>query len=221
MIARTVVTGLFAGCLSLVAVPAEAQLPGPVTGRACSFVGYSVYTSPIDYVVINGGPLAAAAQGATISLRCTLQVGWANAAHAGADAVSVSSAPDSTRVTAVPPTPANYAIPGDAPYFLCTEATVDGTTYFRNGWDTTWSTNSGTPCSLGGCPQSTCLGPGLLVPLFDLVYSILDQLLDSYDATVCPVTGSLAPGVPGVAITSEGDVSWTDDDTSLDCPPDD
>lgn len=219
MIAKTMLVGLVAGCLNLVAA-APAQAEEPVAGRLCGFMLSDVHNSETQVVEISGGPLAAA-QGATISMACTLQIGGANWRHSGADAVSVASSP-SPQVTAIPPATTMAAVPYDAALFYCTQATVDGVTYYWDSWYGVWSTDDGAPCDETICQESggrsscpPCCGGGPLAPLTDFA----DSLTGDADPVVCPVLGTLAPGVPGVAVEPEGDVSLSPYWEAWNCTP--
>lgn len=209
MTAKTVLTSLVAGGLSLLAVPpAGAQSPEVASGRLCTYQISSVYNGEIDHVTLSGGPLAATAPGATISLTCTFQVGWDNRTHAGADAVAASS-PPSSQVATIPPTPGSYAVPTDALEVICTQATVDGVTYYYDTVFGAWSTDDGVRCRDNEPVNEP--PPPPLPPVFRAVQTVLDLLTDPVDPAVCPVLATLAPGVPGVAVTPDGDVRVADE----------
>jgi hypothetical protein len=60
-------------------------------------------------------------------------------------------------------------------------------------------------------------------PVIDLINMLIDLLnemvFEQIDPTICPVIGSLAPGVPGVVdITAEGDI-YILTEFFWDCPP--
>jgi hypothetical protein len=137
---------------------------------------------------VQAGPLAAAATAASIQITCTIQVGGANSTHNGTgnDADFVTSRIE-TQVVSIPPTDngqppiVSYFVPPDTPVFLCTEAIINGTSWY---WDATvvaegpvdqldtatgWTTSSGAFCDQvrsqpipgGGC--TTTYANALLV----------------------------------------------------------
>ena len=106
-IAKGAAVALVAGGLNLASVaPAGAT---PTIQRRCSFTSITdptVENGQTQAGEVNGGPITDDSQaGATITITCTIQVGGANATHAGADSVSCAgSAPAWPRSPARPAT---------------------------------------------------------------------------------------------------------------------
>ena len=180
----------------LVAAPAHADPGGE--GLLCGATwltepspGGTVWSGEID-----GGPLVAGDPESTISMRCSVQVGRANDRHSGQDAVSVESAA-STGWTAIPPTTASYAVPPGEEAYLCTEATVDGTAYYWDSAEGTWSTKGDVAC--------------LLSP--ELVRHVVDTLNSGCEADLCVPPDMTCPILATVSGT-DGDVPGV-----VECPP--
>jgi hypothetical protein len=172
-IARTAALAVLAGGLNLaVGTPAIAQAPGSsvANGRRCTFNSITDPNGEAETQVgqINAGPLAAADTGASIQITCTIQVGGANATHAGADADSVTSTVG-TQVASIPPTEddqpptINYVAPENVPVFLCTEGAL--------------------------CNEAISqeIFPGPFQPVLDILVPILDSLFLLLDETLAPV----------------------------------
>jgi hypothetical protein len=211
------------GCIEL-ATPAPAgAAASPAYGRRCAFVATrDPRSASRDIVKVDAGPLLAADPGATISVTCTLQFGWASATHAGADALVVSSDPGSPGVTAIPPT--LRAMPdGDGPIFWCTQLSVDGVTYYGDASyveppGTRWSTDPGVACDEVICQEDGCGPPGPVEPIREFLE---ESVLAALDPAACPVLATLAPGAVGiVAIAPDGDIRFGEADGLLlwDCP---
>jgi hypothetical protein len=148
---KAAVLAVAVGSLNLAVVaPAEAQV-GVAEGRRCSFNSITDPTLEGDAQTgqINGGPLVATAPAATIQMTCTIQVG-ANT-HNGGDACAAPG-PASLQVGFVTPTACTYDSPEGVPVYMCTQATINGVTYY---WDAgppdpgtgTWSTSSASYCN--------------------------------------------------------------------------
>ena len=147
----------------------------PTIQRRCSFTSITdptVENGQTQAGQINGGPITDDTQrGATITITCTIQVGGANATHAGAD--SVSCAGSGTGVAEVA-CQASYVSPEGQPVYLCTQVTVNGTTYY---WDASadpsdpnlprgnWSLSGG----LCNEAISQEIFPGPLAPVLDAI----------------------------------------------------
>jgi hypothetical protein len=231
VLARVAVLSVVAAGLA-VGSPAHAGPvpPGVAEGRRCTFSSVSDPAGEEEAFVgqINAGPLAATAAGAGIQITCTIQVGGANSTHAGEDADSVTSTAG-TQVASIPPTDddlppvVNYVAPENTPVFLCTEAIINGQSWF---WDATiaeegpvdqldtatgWTTSSGALCNEAIRQE---IFPGPFQPVLDLIDSVLatvdaitQPFEEAIDGLICGVLGGLAPGIPGVLdITGEGDV---------------
>lgn len=215
-----------------VTAPAGAAAAGtPPEGRRCTFLASSSHVEDEGHDgQINGGPLAA--PGSEISIRCSIHVG--NATHSGPAAVSESAGP-ARDVVALPPTPMSYLAAHDDVVATCTEATVDGTTWY---WDTTaWTTDPDAPCDVSRtvtiwppeCPDHpVCAVEDVLPLLPPPVRGVVDYVgcivlggpgLCSFDYAVCPLLAALAPGVPGALdVRPDGDV-YVGGEFFWDCPP--
>jgi hypothetical protein len=218
LVAKAVVLALVAGGLLGVATAVEARTDSPAEGLGCRWS--SLGGGPIPEqrnVELTGGPLAATAAGATIDLTCTIQLGAANASHDGADACRAASG-DQPQVAVVPPAFCSWLMDQE-PAFLCTQATVDGTTWY---WHVvtpatgeqagSWSTDSASRCA-GVAGRE--IFPGPLGPALDLVGRLL---ADHVDPVVCGVLRSLSPGVPDVLdVDSTGD-AYVLRELVWDCP---
>ena len=150
---------LLNGCLSLLAATAGVSLPAPApawathvaTGQTCAL------TSALDPVAepdvqtghVTGGTATATVVGATIAIRCTVQVGATGATHAGPDAATASSMPGQS--TTLLATVVSYVAPFPGPVFLCTEWTVTDPsattyTYYYDPSIPGFSTSASVPC---------------------------------------------------------------------------
>ena len=172
-VTKLAVLAVVAGSLSLAFVtPAEAT---PV-GRLCSFTSVgdpTVENGQTQMGQINGGPVTDDTQaGATITLTCTIQVGAANSTHAGTDAVSLSGTGTGAASVAGQ---ASYVSPEGQPVYLCTEVTVNGTVYYRDSVNATWSASASAAC---GEAISQEIFPGPLGPVLDMLAPIVDPLVD-------------------------------------------
>ena len=201
-IARAAVVAVVAGGLNVaVLAPAQAQ----VAGRRCSV------TVKGGVVQLTGGPLVAGAVGAPISLKCTLQLGTANSTHAGADAAVADSGP-SVQVAVVPPTPVSIDV-ADRPAYVCTEATVDGVTYYLDAtFGVGWTTSPA-----GACDRA--IDNRTSIETIDGALGDLNEAFLLLDPLLCSVLVQLTPGVPGlVDVNDEGDV-YLFGVLFWDCPP--
>ena len=196
-IAKTALVAVVAGGLNLAFVAPASATPA---GRLCSFTSITdptVEGGGTQTGQINAGPITDDTQvGATITVTCTIQVGAANSTHAGADAVALSNTGTGAVSLAGQ---ANYLSPEGQPVYLCTEVTVNGTTYYRDSVNATWGT-AGSPCAEAISQE---IFPGPLAPVIDAINQVL---IDVVDPAICPVLATLFP--------PEGDVPplW-------DCPP--
>ena len=141
---------------------------------------------------IDGGPVGDPSKpAATVTLTCTIQVGAANGTHAGADAVSLSGT--GTGVATVGGA-ATYISPEGQPVFMCSQVTVNGTTYYWDDAAGDWSFSSSAPCSEAIQQE---IFPGPLAPVIDLL---------------CPILALIFP--------PEGDIVLPSPiGTLIDCPP--
>ena len=172
------------------------------SGRECSFTSVTdptVENGQTQAGQINGGPIGDLNQPtATVTLTCTIQVGAANSTHAGADAVALSGTGTGFASVAGQ---ASYTSPEGQPVYLCTQATINGTTYYLDETNSEWTFNSSAGC---GEAISQEILPGPLAPVF----TIVDQLfVDVIDPTICPTLATLFP--------PEGDIP----ELGWDCPP--
>ena len=185
---------MLAGLVLAATTPVSAGTSTPPAGRACSFASVTdptVENGETQTGQVNGGPLAAPES--AVSMRCAIHVG--NGTHAGTAAVSASAGPERD-VVALAPTPVSYLSPEGQPVYLCTQATVDGTTWYRDG--DTWTANSSSSCALAISQE---IFPGPLQPVLDLI----DQL-NCQDPCICEWLQILFP--------PEGDIPGI-----FDCPP--
>ena len=152
----------------------------------CSFLAVEDPTLPGSGIfsgVIAGGPVVSDVVGATISIRCTLQVGAAASTHAGADS-AVASSGSSTQAAVLLPTLVAYFAPPGAPIYVCTAVTINGTTYYSNG--SGWSTSTAASCQLATSQETD----PILQPIYDLVDGLLTGLVDP---VLCPVLATFFP----------------------------
>ena len=198
-IARAVLLTVVAASLNVVfTTPAHAT---PI-GRACGFASITdptVENGQTQTGQINGGPVTDDTHvAATITLTCTIQVGGANATHAGTDSVSLTGTGTGTASVVGQ---ASYVSPEGQPVYVCTEVTVNGTTYYRDSINATWSVSAGVECGLSISQE---ILPGLLGPLLDVL---------------CSTIGTLAPllGSP-VDILPDGDIELRDTPPIQDIP---
>ena len=204
-IAKAALVVLAAASLNLGdALPASAT---PI-GRLCSFLSITDLTvegGQRQTGQTNGGPVTDdTSVGATITLTCTIQVGAANNTHAGADAVALSNTGTGAALLAGQ---MSYVSPEGQPVYLCTQVSVNGTTYYWDASATGVHPNlPGNWSSTGGlCNEAIRqeIFPGPFAPLLDIVDPILTGIVDP---VVCPVLAVLFP--------PEGDITGV-----WDCPP--
>lgn len=133
---------------------ARAAIIGP--GTLCSLDTAGL--ASVQTGVLAGGPLTvlandAAGQLAPAYLTCTVQVGYGNSTHAGADA-AIESGPTTTGEVALEPTPISYSVSPLDPVYVCTRVTVpaEGVYYFDDyGQDDgsgAWTTSATAHCRL-------------------------------------------------------------------------
>ena len=171
-IAKAAVVAVAAASLNVAyTAPAHAT----PAGRLCSFTAVTDPTVENGQTYagqINGGPVTDDTQvGATITLTCTIQVGAGNNTHAGADAVALSNT--GTGAVSVAGQ-ASFVSPDGQPVYLCTEVTVNGTTYYRDSVAATWSSSNTAAC---GEAISQEIFPGPLGPVIDIIFPITDAAL--------------------------------------------
>lgn len=209
---RTTVLAALAA-VTLAALPAAPAHAAPsAEGLTC---GYAFLANPAgpegtQLAELDGGPIVVAdgsdltANPMSVTLTCTLQVGWVNRAHAGADAASASAS--GTTVVTLPPTVVAFRLePEWETVFVCTELTINdfhGVTHHLY-WDheaEVFSTSDAVICAY---PD---LGPEPGPEPWP-------------DPLVCPVFVGLPPGVPGVIeVRADGDV-YVAGTFLWDCPP--
>jgi hypothetical protein len=170
-------------------------------GTRCSYAAIDDPSGEPDHMLgfVTGGPLTASLPAATISMRCTIQVGGANATHAGADSCSADSDP-SLQVTELPATPCHYIRPAGVPVFICTQATINGMTWY---WDATVAVQGPvgeldveigwTPSSSAMCDESVSqeVFPGPAAPVLENVVCVRTYhppYWDVYTCTAVPPT---------------------------------
>ncbi len=133
--------------LRVVAVVPDLNLTAaPLAGLTCGMEATTnLPSSNLETGVAVGGPLTSLPLLGNIELRCTVQVGGANGTHAGTDlAVVTSSGPG----VVVAPGQVTYPASDLDPVFLCTQATIAGTTYYWNFGGKNWSTSANVGCAL-------------------------------------------------------------------------
>lgn len=196
MIKQAAIAALAFGGATLSA-PAQAQ-----TGRLCGFLAATdptVQNGQTQSGILNGGPVSSAdadALGeavATISLKCTIQVGAANANHDGADAASAAGNP-SLAVAYVNPTLVSFVSPPGQPVYLCSQVTVNGQVRYYNPVTAAFSVSPNTPC-LEAMRQEVDPSPSLLEGLFATISdTIAPVMIGVVDPVLCPVLdGPLDP----------------------------
>ena len=208
---------------------ARAVAPRP-DGEPCDFTATNAGAGPGEAWTgeLHGGPLFA--PGAVLSLRCSIHAG--NAAHAG-PAVAVATAGPADGAVVLAPQAVSYAAPADPGHVVCTEATVDGTTWYWTG--AYWTTDAGATCPVSRdipgdwfwnwfvCLESFC-SPDFVLdhlpddPAFD---PVRDAARCAWAGLSCHVTCDTAgtPGVPGVLeFRADGDI-YLLGELFWDCPP--
>ena len=195
--ARAAAVLLLAGSLAY-AAPAGAT----PAGRRCalqSVTDPTVAHGETQSGHTSGGPIADdATSTATVTLRCTIQVGAANSTHAGVDAAFGASSGTGAAVVAA--VTVAYVLPEGQPVYLCSEVTVDGMTSYWDEVAGAWSSNSAASCDEAVVQEVL---PGPFAPVLDVAGPIMDGVVDP---VACPVLAAVLPpdgDVPGV---------W-------DCPP--
>lgn len=188
---RRLVIGTIVTAAASAGLPAHAA-GGPPVGSICDYAANGPTAENGWTGFMDGGPLVA--PGSAISIRCSIHVG--NNTHSGAAVPSATATAEGTDVVVLPPTPITYFADDNDLVAMCTEATVDGTTWYASGGR--WTTDSATPCVGGGssvlCVERVEDVQGCLPPL-DVVCDLLRT------------AGSVVPDVPGVAeIEDDGDL---------------
>lgn len=142
---------LLLGTLVLPA-PARAQ-----EGFTCGLVSVTDPTGEGDVQTgeVDGGPITATSTDpnapsadptASMTLRCTVQVGATGHTHAGPDAASASAS--GTGFVVLPPTQVSFVAPEGTDTWLCTEVTVNGTVSYWDDVNGTFSSSSSVGCAL-------------------------------------------------------------------------
>ena len=180
----------------------------------------SVRTETVDgrwHTIVRGGPLAAARVVTmvpavdevlddnlySITLTCTLKVGWWND-HTSPAADSASST--GLAVAVLPPTLMAFDSDDvDTPTGVCSEVTVtdrdgDSATLYWDVYDESFGTDPSVACGPVVCPLDTddaCDGPPSIPPepVRDVVDIANQVFVEHVDPAVCPVLGGDVPDV--------------------------
>jgi hypothetical protein len=214
-----VACALAATALSLFPIAAHADPAGPPEGRACSF------TTVTGSGQINGGPLRA--PGHAVSIRCSIHVG--NGTHSGAAAVSEQAGPAAHAVV-LPPTPITLDAPEEEAIHVCTESTVDATTWYLS--PAGWTTHSGAACpAITTCDLFHNCGATLLPPELTPLGRVVDCVLSpetedclhllwlAVDEAICPLLPEIGPGFPVMVEVRPDGVVHILGEWIWDCPP--
>lgn len=208
---RHVIAALALGAVVLPA-PAQAAEP-PGAGAACRLTWVQHPLDPtgrrwVGYLA--GGPYVVGDR--TGRVTCSIQANGER--HADPDAASATSL-TTAGVVALPPTPTEFVAEWTDWVVLCTHVEVDGEgTYYWDPGSGQWSTDATSPC-LSSVPPPPPPPPPLIEVLIEVANAFFTQVVDP---TACPAFAALAPGVPPVGITPEGDVSVAGS-LVWDCPP--
>lgn len=146
---KRILAAVAAASLLGVATPASADsvellYTSADSGFLCGFTSYGPSTSSAHVGEIHGGPYVAGNLSASVILTCTIQVNAAS--HSGPNSTGASTS--GTGVVVLSPTAITYFRPEAADVYLCSQLTINGTTYY---WDDTnggFTTNSGAGCAL-------------------------------------------------------------------------
>jgi hypothetical protein len=192
-----------------VAAPPARAAGGPPAGESCTVV---YQTDDTGYSgVVTGGPVLA--PGSVVSLRCSIAFGY-DATNASAPAQTFTAGP-SGDTAVVAPQQFAYADASE-PLVLCSAATVEGTTWYRDSDTRSWTTDVNTRCAWD-----------------DAVFALADAVLHAvgecgldepcipeHPDRVCQRTiGLEGQGVPGVVeVGPDGDVV-VGREPFYDCPP--
>lgn len=184
-IAKIAVMAVAIGTVQLTgAAPAQAH----PSGILC---GFTSITDPngepgTQTGEVDGGPLVEADLDAdpptvdataSLTLKCTIQVGATGSTHLGPDSASASAS--ASGVVVLGPTTISYSAAVGLDVFLCTQVTVNGEIHYYNSIDGEWSLDASVGCALA-ISQEVDPGP---------VGGELDPLL-------CPLLWELAPLFP-------------------------
>jgi hypothetical protein len=184
-----------------VVTPPAGATGGPPQGAPCDFdvLQWWPVTGPDDWTgVIHGGPVAA--PGTTLTLTCEIHVG--NDLPSGPAAVTATAGP-TAHAAAVVPEQASYVASPDELVAMCTEATVDGTSWYWTGDG--WTTDSTVPCPHASSVDLTTFC--MVDLIWCLVFYLNEVVVEHVDPTVCPVLAAARPGLPGVVdVDEQGDV---------------
>lgn len=185
-----------------VAVP-DVSTQSRAAGLTCGLVAVTDLTGEPDVHVgvLFGGPLAPTSPLlATVSVKCSVQVGAAASTHAGADNASASSLlplPGANAAAGL----VQYVIDEGQPLFVCTQVTVNGQDFYWNAATLSWSTSSAVPCKEAIRQQLYPLVAEPLFPALDAVSAIVDPI-------VCPIIEGPLSALNNLILSS----LW-------DCPP--
>lgn len=161
-IAKIAVATTAFGSIGLAVVP---PVQAQAEGLLCSFTSTTDPVSEPDTQTgeIEGGPLTAtstdpnapsADPSASMTLKCTVQVGATGATHVGPDAASASAS--ATGVVVLAPTTISYALPEDSSVYLCTQVTVNGSVYYYDETNGVWSMSASVDCALAISQSGYC-----------------------------------------------------------------
>ncbi len=222
-VVRTAAAAALVAAITTFAPPAARAADPPLAGHPCTWDVVSLAGSATWTGTIYGGPIVA--PGAAVSMRCSIHLN--DSTHSGAAVVSASSLPG-PGVTALEPRPITYVAESADIHVICTEATVDATTWYLSAGG--WTTNPDSSCVLpddldnvfGLLPEPVAFLVGAVLCLLNPT-SVCDIIgpfwVEVVDPTICPALVALAPGVPGVVdIRPDGDVS-VNGEHWYDCPP--
>jgi hypothetical protein len=204
---RLAAAALAAALLTALA-PAAHAFPPNATDRGCSLVtatDASTATPGAQFGYVLGGPIR---QNGT--LLCTVKVN-ASTHSAPYFQGGSGSATGTTGTTQLLPVPVAFVVPAGVPVWVCSQFTDGGgTTYYWDGANRVWTTNSGAEC---GLVTEWSTGDPIFDPVFDLA--------DSLSALLCPVLRLLHPffyPTDPVYVAGDGDL-YLLGSRVVDCPP--
>lgn len=109
-----------------------AQATHVAIGQTCGLSSSTAPSSPnVQAGSMQGGPVTATIPGAWVRIDCWIHVGAENSTHTGI--VAEGFAATNLQTITVGPVPKSYEAPVGKPVYLCTEWTVNGTTYYYDG----------------------------------------------------------------------------------------
>jgi hypothetical protein len=119
---------------------------GPARGYTCGLLAVDSPNreSADDHVGLVYGSMAASVSGASVTLRCTVQVGEPNSTHAGADAAQATNGPNLSSATVAESV--EFLVPEGQPLYVCTEVEINGTRYYWDAGVPAWSLSNGADC---------------------------------------------------------------------------